>query len=397
WTYTAGPYGPDNWGKLNGSICDGQRQSPIDIVTSNVINQDLGIFQLDGYTDVNPNMDISNGGHGVTISLGPAHTYNLSGASLPSTYSAAQFHFHWGLVNSRGSEHTLDGNSYPAELHMVHYDPQYGDLVAALTSGNFDAVTVLGFFIELGNETNTAFENFMAYFGNVSMAGQSLGTGNLPSFNLRSIMPFDLTGFWRYNGSLTVPNCYETVIWNVFHSPIVISTSQLERFRELYSDQPGPNNTFIRTFDNHRPVNPIYGRTVLHSEPGIDTVTTEGPTEPAGDFATALSPMMALFLTLCAVATILSGLQILVPLRHRHTNAKPKFITAMDRCFNARHRSSNPVSARKTLTTAPPKFVQRLITARAKLAKQRWSSVQDFCVGLADPSVHELGSSGAKL
>ena len=29
--------------------------------------------------------------------------------------------------------------------------------------------------------------------------------------------------------------------------------------------------------------------------------------------------------------------QILVPLRHLHTDAKPKFITAMDRCFNARH------------------------------------------------------------
>ena len=56
-----------------------------------------------------------------------------------------------------------------------------------------------------------------------------------------------------------------------------------------------------------------------------------------------------------------------------------------------------PVSARKTLTTAPPKFVQRLITARAKLVKQRWFSVQDFCVGLADPSVRELLSSGAKL
>ena len=89
--------------------------------------------------------------------------------------------------------------------------------------------------------------------------------------------------------------------------------------------------------------------------------------------------------------------KILVPLRHRHTNAEPKFITAMDRCFNARHRSSNPVSARKTLTTAPPKFVQRLITVRTRLAKQRWSSVQDFCVGLADTSVNELAFSGAKL
>ena len=89
--------------------------------------------------------------------------------------------------------------------------------------------------------------------------------------------------------------------------------------------------------------------------------------------------------------------QILVPPEHLNTNAKPKFITAVDRCFNARHRSSNPVSARNMLTTAPPKFVQRLITTRAKLVKQRWFSVQDFCVGLADPSVRELSSSGAKL
>ncbi|KAH3751622.1 hypothetical protein DPMN_186190 [Dreissena polymorpha] len=69
----------------------------------------------------------------------------------------------------------------------------------------------------------------------------------------------------------------------------------------------------------------------------------------------------------------------------------------MDRYFNARHRSNNSVSVRKTLTTFPSKFVQRLITARAKLAKLRLSSIQDFCVGLADPNVHELASSGAKL
>ncbi|KAH3708802.1 hypothetical protein DPMN_068261 [Dreissena polymorpha] len=69
----------------------------------------------------------------------------------------------------------------------------------------------------------------------------------------------------------------------------------------------------------------------------------------------------------------------------------------MDRYFNARHRSSKSVSVRKTITTATPKFVQRLITARAKLAKHRLSNFQDFCVGLANPNVNELASSGAKL
>ena len=32
---------------------------------------------------------------------------------------------------------------------MVHYDPQYADLVEALTSGNYAAATVLGFFIDV--------------------------------------------------------------------------------------------------------------------------------------------------------------------------------------------------------------------------------------------------------
>ena len=49
----------------------------------------------------------------------------------------------------------------------------------------------------------------------------------------------------------------------------------------------------------------------------------------------------------------------LVPFRHLYTNAKAKFIAAMARCFNARDRSSNPVPARKTFTTAPSKFMQR--------------------------------------
>ncbi|KAI8495238.1 hypothetical protein Bbelb_272240 [Branchiostoma belcheri] len=52
---------------------------------------------------------------------------------------------------------------------------------------------------------------------------------------------------------------------------------------------------------------------------------------------------------------------------------------------------------RKPLATAPAKIVQRLIAARATLAKQRWSRVQDFCVGLADQSVRELAFSDAKL
>ena len=48
--------------------------------------------------------------------------------------------------------------------------------------------------------------------------------------------------------------------------------------------------------------------------------------------------------------------RILVPLFHLHTNAKHKIITAINCCFSTRNRSSKPVSAQKSLTTAANEF-----------------------------------------
>ena len=31
-----------------------------------------------------------------------------------------QLHFHWGADNSRGSEHTINGEEFPMEMHIVH-------------------------------------------------------------------------------------------------------------------------------------------------------------------------------------------------------------------------------------------------------------------------------------
>ena len=40
----------------------------------------------------------------------------ISNGDLPETYHLAQFHFHWGSTNNRGSEHTLRGQQYPMEV-----------------------------------------------------------------------------------------------------------------------------------------------------------------------------------------------------------------------------------------------------------------------------------------
>ena len=46
---------------------------------------------------------------------------------ISGNFELAQFHFHWGSsTGSKGSEHTMFGNQFDAELHLVHYNTKCG-------------------------------------------------------------------------------------------------------------------------------------------------------------------------------------------------------------------------------------------------------------------------------
>lgn len=72
-------------------------------------------------------------------------------------------------------------------------------------------------------------------------------------FNLKKLIGesrFDR--YYRYDGSLTTPPCYETVVWTVLLDPIQISVHQLHAFKRLY-DQNG--NLMENKFRKVRPLN----------------------------------------------------------------------------------------------------------------------------------------------
>jgi carbonic anhydrase len=46
-----------------------------------------------------------------------------------------------------------------------------------------------------------------------------------------------LLRYYRYDGSLTTPPCYESVLWTVLIDPLKLSLSQLESFRYLHNHQ----------------------------------------------------------------------------------------------------------------------------------------------------------------
>lgn len=48
--------------------------------------------------------------------LCPSAWTALTGGPISGTYRLKQFHFHWGASDDRGSEHTVAGTKYPAEV-----------------------------------------------------------------------------------------------------------------------------------------------------------------------------------------------------------------------------------------------------------------------------------------
>jgi carbonic anhydrase len=65
----------------------------------------------------------------------------------------------------------------------------------------------------------------MNQLGEVTDSGTETTLTSLVS--LKDLLPRQTTSFYRYSGSLTTPNCDETVIWTVFDNPVKISEKQV--------------------------------------------------------------------------------------------------------------------------------------------------------------------------
>ena len=63
------------------------------------------------------------------LRVGQTTIPTLSGGGLPARYQFAGLHFHWGSESNEGSEHTVEGQAYPLELHLVHFNSEYGSSI----------------------------------------------------------------------------------------------------------------------------------------------------------------------------------------------------------------------------------------------------------------------------
>jgi len=292
WTYR-GALGPDHW-HLDYPHCGGTRQSPISIVTEDVVvdTDRLTPIVFSGYDIIGGvDMTLGNNGHTVQVDL-LASTNEITGGGLPGTFVAKQFHFHWGAADNRGSEHDINGQHFPMEMHVVHYNKKYGNLDNALNKT--DGLAVLGFFFKVGR-FNAHFEEVINHYTEIKFKGNSVNISSIP---LIDFIPASLNHYYRYSGSLTTPPCYESVTWTLFNETIEIAEEQLEKFRTtIFENDDTHDGVHYDISDDFRPVQCMFRRKVYGSHASMKFVMGYETAETKD--AANLNQMSALALLMC--------------------------------------------------------------------------------------------------
>uniref|UniRef100_A0AAY4D206 Carbonic anhydrase n=1 Tax=Denticeps clupeoides TaxID=299321 RepID=A0AAY4D206_9TELE len=229
--------------------CNGKSQSPINIDTRTAVHMPrLPSIMLDGYdlTD-QPTLTLKNNGHTLVLKL-PGSMRIVHG--FDEVFIADHLHFHWGTIEEPGSEHTIDTIHFPAEIHVVHYNSKYHNLSEAATMP--DGLAVLGAFIGIGLHENDNYEKILSVLTDSNT--------QIPGFNVRHLLPNSLDRFYRYNGSLTTPPCFQTVNWTIFNDTIRVSRKQLASLEETLKVDKNH-----RLNKNFRAPQLLYGRQVQAS------------------------------------------------------------------------------------------------------------------------------------
>ncbi|KAG8520233.1 Carbonic anhydrase 4 [Galemys pyrenaicus] len=247
---------PDQWQE----DCQKGRQSPINIVTAwTEVDKSLGCFSFSGY-DAKHKWQVTNNGHTVMVALPNGIT--ISGGGLTAQYRATQLHLHWSKELDRGSEHSLDGERFAMEMHIVHEKVPGTSKNKKDVRDSKDDIAVLAFLVEEGVK-NDGFQPLVNVLSQISQPHTEIEmTENM---SLWDLLPEEkkLDDYFRYQGSLTTPGCEEKVIWTVFEEHIELEKNQILAFSQrLYYDvQQKVNMT-----DNVRPVQRRGDRKVSRSQ-----------------------------------------------------------------------------------------------------------------------------------
>jgi carbonic anhydrase len=205
WTYT-GDTGPMKWAALDTkwAACGGAAQSPIDLELQATKAKPIAF-------DYKPTAaTVVDNGHTLQVNLEPGSKITID----DDVFELVQFHVH------TPSEHTIAGESFPMEVHLVHKDKD-------------GKLAVVGVMYEVG-ESKSLEPVWSKWPAKVDAAVKLK-----KPFDPTTLLPESRTVV-SYSGSLTTPPCTEGVMWNVMRRTRVVTQKQLDVLHTHYPKNARP-------------------------------------------------------------------------------------------------------------------------------------------------------------
>ncbi|XP_043339686.1 carbonic anhydrase-related protein 10 isoform X4 [Odocoileus virginianus] len=219
---------PSFWGLVNSAwnLCSvGKRQSPVNIETSHMIfDPFLTPLRINtGGRKVSGTM--YNTGRHVSLRLDKEHLVNISGGPMTYSHRLEEIRLHFGSEDSQGSEHLLNGQAFSGEV----------------------------------SDSSNPFLNRMLNRDTITRITYKNDAYLLQGLNIEELYP-ETSSFITYDGSMTIPPCYETANWIIMNKPVYITRMQMHSLRLLSQNQP--SQIFLSMSDNFRPVQSLNNRCI---------------------------------------------------------------------------------------------------------------------------------------
>ncbi|XP_037790471.1 carbonic anhydrase-related protein 10-like [Penaeus monodon] len=257
WTYD-GISGTDFWGLINPdwSLCSkGRRQSPIDIDPARLLyDPNLRLLHIDKHKVSGL---LENSGHSVVFTLdGGKAPLNVTGGPLSYRYQLTEAHLRYGNADLLGSEHTINGKAFPAEIQLFGFNSQlYANFSQALDKAY--GIVGISLLLQIGERSNPALSLLTEGVDHIKYVGNTYTVHHL---SIHDLLP-DTSYYMTYEGSTTMPACHETVTWVISNKPIYITKQQLFSLRQLTQAEDA-NKGGAPLANNFRPPQKLHHRPV---------------------------------------------------------------------------------------------------------------------------------------
>ncbi|XP_073458797.1 carbonic anhydrase-related protein 11-like isoform X3 [Aquarana catesbeiana] len=184
----------------------------------------------------------------------------------------------WGLVNSAWNLCTIGKRQSPININtsqiifdpflpplrltmegkkvqLIHYNQDlYSNVSEA--SRNPNGLAIISLLVNVADNSNP-FLNRMLNRETITRISFRNEVNFIQDLSIEELYP-ESFGFLTYQGSMTIPPCYETVTWIIIDRPLNITSMQMHSLRLLSQNQP--SQIFQSMSDNFRPVQPLFHR-----------------------------------------------------------------------------------------------------------------------------------------